>query len=362
MVELPPPISSVKTVYKVSDFLSFLTSKTLVLSPSFQRRPVWKPGAKSLLIDSLIRGLPVPIILIRERLDLEKKETIREVVDGQQRLRTVLSFVSPEAFDDYDPARDPFTVKAIHNPEKEIAGKAFPRLPPVVQRRILGYEFSTHVLDPMTDDRDLLQIFARLNSTGAKLTSQELRNSDFSGEFKTLMYRLALEQLDRWRSWKIFTEDQIARMKEVELVSDLTISYMEGIVAKRQPKIDAVYKQYDETFSAGEELSRRMRRVFDVIDEVVGRDLAETAFQSEVMFYSLAVLVYDLMWGLGKPLTADGRGKATPSSLRADLLRASSLIRSGDIDADILDAIGRAPVDQARRVTRHRFLVDMVRG
>jgi hypothetical protein len=310
----------------------------------------------------MIRGIPVPIILIRERLDLERKQTVREVVDGQQRLRTVLGFISPECLADFDATRDPFTVKAVHNPDKEIAGKSFARLPEAVQRRILGYEFSTHVLDPLTDDRDLLQIFARLNSTGAKLTPQELRNADFSGAFKTWMFRLAFEQLDRWRSWGVFTEDQIARMKEVELVSDLAISFMEGIVAKRQPKIDSVYDQYDDVFSSGEELARRIRRVFDAIDETMGRELKETVYHSEVMFYSLAAFVYDLIWGLGSALTAGAKGNALPSNLRTALTRASTVIRSGDAPADVQDAIGRAPVDQARRAVRHRFLVELVRA
>ena len=56
-----------KTTYKVSDFLSWQRSKTLELRPSFQRRPVWQPGAKSYLLDTIIRGLPIPIIFLREQ-------------------------------------------------------------------------------------------------------------------------------------------------------------------------------------------------------------------------------------------------------------------------------------------------------
>jgi Protein of unknown function DUF262 len=72
--------------FKVSDFLSWQREGSLELSPSFQRRPVWKPSAKSYLIDTVVRGLPVPIIFIRERINLTTQTTIREVVDGQQRV------------------------------------------------------------------------------------------------------------------------------------------------------------------------------------------------------------------------------------------------------------------------------------
>jgi len=43
-----------KTTYKVSDFISWQRSRTLVLSPSFQRRPVWQPSAKSYLLDTIV--------------------------------------------------------------------------------------------------------------------------------------------------------------------------------------------------------------------------------------------------------------------------------------------------------------------
>jgi hypothetical protein len=80
-----------KTLYKVSDFLSWQKGESLVLSPYFQRRPLWSAGAKSYLMDTIVRGLPVPIIFLREqKTDLTRMEPKRQVVDGQQRIRTVL--------------------------------------------------------------------------------------------------------------------------------------------------------------------------------------------------------------------------------------------------------------------------------
>ena len=94
---------------KVSDFLGWQRDGTLILSPSFQRRPVWKPIAKSYLMDTIVRGFPVRVIYIRERVDLDRQQTVREIVDGQQRLRTIISFVAPDALTDFDPARDELT-------------------------------------------------------------------------------------------------------------------------------------------------------------------------------------------------------------------------------------------------------------
>ena len=49
-----------KTVYKISDFLAWQKAQLLILSPYFQRRSVWSLGAKSYLLDTVVRGLPIP--------------------------------------------------------------------------------------------------------------------------------------------------------------------------------------------------------------------------------------------------------------------------------------------------------------
>ena len=133
-----------RTLFSVGDFLGWQREGTLDLSPRFQRRSVWKPGAKSYLVDTVVRGLPTPVIFLRERIELNDLRQLREVVDGQQRLRTLISYVDPSALPDFDPSRDGFLVKRAHN--IELAGKAFRELPKDLQGRILSYEFSTHVL------------------------------------------------------------------------------------------------------------------------------------------------------------------------------------------------------------------------
>jgi uncharacterized protein with ParB-like and HNH nuclease domain len=105
-----------KTQYKIGDFLGWMRAGSLVLSPKFQRRPVWTSIAKSFLIDTILKGYPIPIIFLRERkTDLKSLEHKREVVDGQQRIRTVLSFAAPNALPDYNPDRDSFQILQSHS-------------------------------------------------------------------------------------------------------------------------------------------------------------------------------------------------------------------------------------------------------
>ena len=81
------------TQYTISDFAEWELSKQLELTPRFQRRSVWPDRAKSYFIDTVLRGLPCPPLFIRASIDAETFRSVREVVDGQQRLRTVLGYI-----------------------------------------------------------------------------------------------------------------------------------------------------------------------------------------------------------------------------------------------------------------------------
>jgi len=342
-----------KSQYKVSDFLSWQRSGSLELSPQFQRRPVWPPAAKSYLIDSVVRGLPMPIVFIRARTDLSTLEPKREIVDGQQRLRTLFSFIEPGILKDYDPAHDRFFVSKSHN--ADIAGKGFRQLARDIQIQLLNYEFSVHTLPSDTDDRQVLQIFARLNSTGVKVNSQEIRNALFIGEFKTAMYELAYEQLSRWKQWGIFNDTDIARMQEVEATSEFALVMLEGMQGKRQKALDTVYEKKEESFPEREEVSRRFRVVMDAIEENVGEILKDLEFSRPALFYTLFVYFYDRVFGLQASL-GRASSRPVPRHTRNCIERASSIITESEIPEDLARALRGATSDPGSRSTRLTFL------
>jgi hypothetical protein len=348
-----------RTLFSVSDFLDWQKQSALDLNPPFQRRSVWKPGAKSYLVDSVVRGLPTPLIFIRERLDLESLRPMREVIDGQQRLRTLIAYIDESALPDFKPARDRFVVRREHN--RALAGKTFKQLDKETRTRILAYEFSTQVLPNSTEDRDILMIFARLNSTGTALNFQELRNAEFFGLFKTLMYQLAYEQLERWLEWGIFSEEEVSRMAEVEMTSDLVGNMIAGLSGKTQTKLRSWYRQFDESFPGSEEVTRRFREVMDTLDELLGESIRTTVFTSQVYFFTLFTLIYDLMYGLGSDL-AKRRPTSLPAGLREKLQAVSDDLRWQRVPDEILDAVQRASADFGRRRTRLQYREQVVSG
>src|SRR4051812_36771907 len=87
------PIKPERTSYTALDFLQFRESGSLELAPDFQRRAVWGTPARSFFIDSLIRGFPVPPIYLRVTQSEDNTRTIRQVIDGQQRLTSLLRYI-----------------------------------------------------------------------------------------------------------------------------------------------------------------------------------------------------------------------------------------------------------------------------
>lgn len=343
-----------KTVFTIAQFLDWQRAGTLELKPIFQRREVWKPPAKSQFIDSIVRGYPIPIIFLRQVQDLKSLKMTMEVVDGQQRLRTLISFLDPSALPDFDAAKDEFTVRQDHN--ESIAGKRFKQLPDQVKRDILDYELSTHIFPSSVGDDVVFRIFARLNSTGLRLTKQEIRNAEYHGFFKSLVYELGFQYLETWRRWRLFSDDAIARMEEAEAVSEYLLIILHGITAKKQEAISDYYREYDSGLPQADILEQRFRATLECVDSAVGSVLADTSFSRPTLFYSLFGVIYDHIYGIGSPLTKGVPKAKLPSSLVEDLMKVSGRIRAKTLTKKILDAVERSTGDKVRRDLRHEFL------
>ena len=120
--------STLRTQYRVSDIIGWQREGTLQLNPDFQRRSVWKKGAKSYFIDTLLKGFPVPIIFVRDMpSDIHTLKSRRDVVDGQQRIRTILSFIEPSLLKDFNQERDEFAIQKNHNKDLEAVSKGVER-------------------------------------------------------------------------------------------------------------------------------------------------------------------------------------------------------------------------------------------
>jgi len=318
----------------VKDFEEWESRGELVLAPKFQRRAVWNDKARSYLIDTILRGKPIPKLFMRQEVSGAGRPTTREIVDGQQRVRTVLEFL-----------KDGFKVSRMHS--EDYGGKVFSALGPETQKTILKYEFAVDLLQDM-DDGDVYDIFARINTYTEKLTAQELRNAKYFGDFKTSVYSLSKEFVKFLGDNRVFTPKQILRMGEAEFISELLIASEEGVREGKKSVIDGAYALYDNKFPNRRLHEKRFRAVVDTIGECLGGTLPNLEFRATRLLYPLFCAVYHLRFGLPK-LTLPRREirQSDLSKVRNTLEQIDDMVRRFQSD-DGGAAIGQAdPADVA---------------
>ena len=320
--------------YKVAQFVNWFKQGELDLNPEFQRRAVWRPGAQSYLIDTMIRGYLIPPIYLRDLpTNTRTLKSPKQVVDGQQRLRAAITFVAPAVMKARDSHAMEFVLSDAHS---QFGGKSFADLPKKIKERILDYQFSVHTFDSRTSDAIILQNFARMNSTGTKLNEQELRNAKFYGYFKSLAYDLGAEYLSRWQEWGVFKPSQVSRMDEVELTSDLMILMLRGITAKTKTVLDAAYKSYDAKFAERHEVARRFRHVMDLFASLApGGEIGH--LKTKTLFYAGFAATYERCFRIGSALK-----RKKPRSFGSDrmrrLLAAAERVEMANVPGEVFAA------------------------
>jgi hypothetical protein len=274
-----------KAVYTAEDFILWKTNDMLDITPKFQRRTVWRTPARSYFIDTILRGMTVPPLYFRLTQNEKKSKTLRQVVDGQQRVRSVIDFIAGEF-------RLSKTLK-----QAPWAGLSFDKLTEEQQQQIKSFGFTTEVFQGISD-KQILEVFCRLNMNGIALNQQELRNGKYFGLFKATALELALAYLEFWRKHKIFSEQSIARMLEVELTSELLIAGNQGMQDKKK-SINGFYEKWEDSYPDQERDHKRFIETIGVISDTFPDDeLANSEFRRPPLFYALYCVVFHHMFGL----------------------------------------------------------------
>jgi uncharacterized protein with ParB-like and HNH nuclease domain len=162
------------------DLVNEIKSKRLIMSPYFQRNLVWRDLHKVDFIKTILMGLPFPQIFIAKgSIDLESMTTTSCIVDGQQRMSTIVEYTNGFFKVDY---------------------KFFKELAPEIQEQFLKYQIPIIDLDLYNDAPEIKEIFQRLNRTFYALNSIEKIATEYAasefmlfakhliGEFKFQSY------------------------------------------------------------------------------------------------------------------------------------------------------------------------------
>lgn len=176
--EFPPPERRIVTQPYDLSLATLITQwkQDELIVPEMQREYVWDNGRASRLIESLILNIPVPPIYFAERAD-----SVLEVVDGHQRVRSIVRYMNNE-----------FALSGL-GILSEYMGLRFHHLPEREQRFLTTRSLRTIVIGHDSHPNMKFEVFERLNTGGIALNAQELRNSLYRGSFNRMLREVAME-------------------------------------------------------------------------------------------------------------------------------------------------------------------------
>lgn len=215
---------------KISELYKRIKENTLILQPDFQRKFVWTSGHKEAFIETILKGLPFPeIYTAQSGIDIEKIETQEVVVDGQQRLSTLVQYVDePE--------------------DSKIFGKLVPKFKNLGQERqkeFLNYNVVIRDLEDISPDL-IREIFKRINQTKFNLEQVEIQNAIYDGEFistaKQILKSVESEHIP------IFSESEMSRMSDLHFILSVMSTIELGGYFTRDAEIEKMVAKFNDNF------------------------------------------------------------------------------------------------------------------
>lgn len=266
--------------HPISDVRDWNDAGRLELRPDFQRRDVWSSSARIMLMDTILRNIPMPKIFLASTV--RNGSTYRVVIDGQQRISAILDFLRNEFS-----LEDPFI--------GENKGKTFSELDSDTQDLFLSYQIDFNEAIKPTDE-EVREAYARVNKYTVPLTKQELRRADFPGDFLKVSEELAVE--DDLDEIGIFTPADRRRYADVEYVSELLAAMIDGVQDKKT-KLDDFYIKYSDW--RDDHKKRIKARFIAVLEELRTMDsidvfeISDTRFRQKADFYTLFLVIDELL-------------------------------------------------------------------
>jgi hypothetical protein len=319
---------------------------SLDLRPGFQRRPVWTNEEKAFLIDSVLRGYPIPEVYVQS-LDDGLKQLVA-VVDGQQRLRACLEFMD----NDFPVTFDINKLNPLHSlADTPWFGKKFDQLEGDERLQIRKYKLIVRDLEDANDSQ-VRHLFHRLNQSNVALNSQELRYSIYQGGLLS-----AVETLVSHRAWdhiRMFTKLQQRRMLDSEYVSELVIGHMH-FPQNKKDDLDEYYRRYAADLPGSEAVLEAFDTTLNALVEAFPKPHMDgTRWYRKSDFYTLLLAITR-----GNIPLVDG----SITHLKGRLVQFSDLVSAPPRDGEPVsvstyrEAVERAATDRGRRVRREEAML-----
>ncbi len=176
--------------HSIDDTVATMERKRFLVRPSYQRAEVINLSKASAIIESILLGIKLPPLFIFKRLD-----GVLEVIDGQQRLLTIIGFIGQQYLDEENHQSRPrnwcFSLRGLRI-LKNLQGKKFTDLEEPLRDKILDFELLIVEIDEQFNPEfNPVDLFIRLNDKP---------------------YPIRENSFEMWNSW--VEREVIAKIKE----------------------------------------------------------------------------------------------------------------------------------------------------
>lgn len=260
------------TSVKIIELYNKIDSDILDTSPDFQRKLVWKKHHKFHFIETILMNFPFPEVYIASsEMDIEALTAAEVVVDGKQRLTTIVEYI-----------------KGINDFENQTRLSSFNDLTTIEKKEFLNYLVTVRDLKDMNSDL-IKEIFQRINNTEYSLNTVEKTNAQYGdGEIvvfcKQLVdegYLAVTENTDIvfnpqqksivntfFSNKNIFNENDKARMLDIQYALLVVSTLIEGGYFGRNTKVNSHLKEYNSNFPDNDDILLNLINIFNKIDEL----------------------------------------------------------------------------------------------
>lgn len=267
---------------KVQEIYRDFTSGSLIIDESYQRRSVWIERDKIRLIETMLLGLIIPELYFWDaEIDADSGITITHIVDGQQRVKTIIDFINNK-----------LKLQKEHLIDTNIKNKFgdlyFKDLDEDTKKQI--WSFNLSVIRIKNDDlNEIRNIFYRVNLTSYSLNDQERRHSKTWGCFADLTSEIFA--LPIWDKYELFNAGDIRRMKDEEFCSTLLLLAKKGIIDQTTQKpLNDAYVDYADNYPDYENDKMRVIKWTESFS-LFYKDSLRSFFKKRTQLYTIFCLI-----------------------------------------------------------------------
>lgn len=251
----------------ISDVYGDIQSGRLLLAPDFQRKFVWTHEHQEQFIDTILKGFPFPEIYVSHAtVDVVNLKTVKQVIDGQQRLTTIVRYIEG----------------AHAKPLTKVT--PYSLLSPREKEDFLSYQIVVRDLGKV-DDETVREIFRRINLTKFQLENVEIHNAIYDGEFIQTAKRI-LERVPL-RDYGVLKESEFTRMADLHFILLVMATLEHGGYFAQDKEVETKIAEFNDEYERADYTQRLLLDVFAII---TGLDLPpDSIWFRKSNFFTLVV-------------------------------------------------------------------------